>query len=677
MAPASIAASAPVAPPAERAGLLALYRQMARVRRLNDEAIALQRQGVLPAFAPCTGQEAAQVGSALALDPAVDFMFPTYREFGAMLAFGVTPRALLAHHRGYADGGLFDATEAHVAPLYASVGATALHAVGWAMGAALQRDPACAIAYFGDGASSQGDVHEAMNFAAVFRTPVVFFCQNNQWAISVPSCRQVGGGSVAARAAGYGLPGVRIDGNDVEAVLDAAAEAVARARAGEGATVIEAMTYRLGPHATSDDPRRYRSADDEAGWVARDPLTRARARLLDSGGADEATLDEIDRELEAEVAAVLEQLRELDPFTLGEQRAWAYRPRQERQRALPAVVRAPAPTIRAARQASTDWSMQQALREALRVRLEEDERTLIFGEDVGRLGGVFRVTDGLQARFGAERVFDTPLAEAGIVGTAAGLCMRGYRPIVEIQFDGFAALAFDQIVNQVARLHGRSRGALAMPMVIRVPSYGGIKAPEHHSESIEAHYANVAGLRIVSPSAPGDAHHLLLEAARDPNPVLFLEPKSRYWTLEPTALAGESASLPAHASRVVRRGGDVTLIAWGPCVSLCLEVADFAAEDGVEVEVLDLRWLKPLDVRGLVTSVSRTRRAVVVHEAPVTGGLGAEIATTVTERCFAELRAPVERVGAPDMPYPSAALEDDFLPKVDDVLLAVQRTLGA
>jgi 2-oxoisovalerate dehydrogenase E1 component alpha subunit len=320
--------------PVGGSALVDLYYEMARVRALGDEAVNLQRQGVLPAFAPCTGQEAAQVGSAAALDPGVDFAFPTYREFGAMIALGVPPLAVLAHHRGYADGGLFDPALAHVAPLNSSVGGTALHAVGWAMGTALDGVAACALAYFGDGASSQGDVHEAMNFASVFKAPVIFFCQNNRWAISVPTDAQVGGGSVAARAAGYGLPGVGVDGNDVEAVRDVTAAAVARARSGEGATVIEAHTYRLGPHATSDDPRRYRTQEEEDSWRSRDPLLRARSELLAAGRVDLQALADIDRVVASEVAAVRAQLAELEAPSFASQMELAYReiPPQVRRR---------------------------------------------------------------------------------------------------------------------------------------------------------------------------------------------------------------------------------------------------------------------------------------------------------------------------------------------------------
>ncbi|WP_435157167.1 alpha-ketoacid dehydrogenase subunit beta [Amycolatopsis sacchari] len=320
-----------------------------------------------------------------------------------------------------------------------------------------------------------------------------------------------------------------------------------------------------------------------------------------------------------------------------------------------------------------EYSLQQALNLALRHACEDDDRVLLFGEDVGRLGGVFRVTDGLQAKFGEERVFDTPLAESAIMGMAVGLAMAGWRPVPEIQFDGFSYPAIDQIVNQVARLHYRSRGTMPMPITLRLPSFGGIRAPEHHGESLEALFAHVPGLKVVSPSSPSEGYHLLRQAIADPDPVIFMEPKSRYWhkaSFEPT-----DATDPVGTSRVVRPGKHATLVAWGAMVSRCLQVAELAAEDGVELEVLDLRWLKPIDTDGLAASVSRTRRAVVVHEAPLTAGLGAEVATLITERCFGELKAPVQRVTGFDVPYPSGDLEDEYLPSIDRILTGVQTTL--
>ncbi|MCC9196141.1 alpha-ketoacid dehydrogenase subunit beta [Arthrobacter sp. zg-Y820] len=316
--------------------------------------------------------------------------------------------------------------------------------------------------------------------------------------------------------------------------------------------------------------------------------------------------------------------------------------------------------------------MQAALIRALTEIMEQNPRALILGEDVGRLGGVFRITDGLQQRFGADRVLDTPLAESGILGMSVGLAMAGFHPIPEVQFDGFAYPAVNQIVTQLARMNYRSRGTLPMPVTLRVPSFGGIRAPEHHGESLEALFAHVPGLKVVSPSNPHEAYHLLKYAAARPDPVIFMEPKSRYWQKGEVLPADGGSPL---GSKVVRSGKHVTLIAWGAMVARCLQVAELAAEDGIEVEVLDLRWLKPIDAAGLAASVARTRRAVVVHEAPLTSGLGAEVAALVTERCFGTLRAPVERVTGFDVPYPSGDLEDEYIPNIDRILFGIQRVL--
>ncbi|WP_150253182.1 alpha-ketoacid dehydrogenase subunit beta [Nocardiopsis deserti] len=327
----------------------------------------------------------------------------------------------------------------------------------------------------------------------------------------------------------------------------------------------------------------------------------------------------------------------------------------------------------AAEAPAVELSMQQAINRALRDLLAEDPDVLVFGEDVGALGGVFRVTDGLQKEFGDTRVFDTPLAESAIMGMAVGLAMNGWRPVPELQFDGFAYPAIDQIVNQVARMNYRTRGAAPMPITLRLPSFGGIQAPEHHGESLEALFAHTPGLKVAAPSDPADAYSLLLQSVRSDDPVVYMEPKARYWDRRPVRL--REPSEPIGTSRVVRPGKHATLIAWGAMVHRCVQVAELAAEDGVDLEVLDLRWLKPLDAAGMAASVARTGRAVVVHEAPLTAGLGAEVAALVTEHCFRDLSAPVQRVAGFDVPYPAGPLEPQYLPTIDRVLLAVQRTL--
>ncbi|AUG78494.1 2-oxoisovalerate dehydrogenase [Kitasatospora sp. MMS16-BH015] len=318
-------------------------------------------------------------------------------------------------------------------------------------------------------------------------------------------------------------------------------------------------------------------------------------------------------------------------------------------------------------------SIAKALNNALRSSLESDPKTVLMGEDIGKLGGVFRITDGLQKDFGEARVIDTPLAESGIMGTAIGLALRGYRPVVEIQFDGFVYPAFDQIVSQLAKMHARALGHVKMPVTVRIPYAGGIGAVEHHSESHEAYFAHTAGLRVVTPSNADDAYWMLKQSIESDDPVIFLEPKRRYWD---KGEVGSAAPLPLHAARIARPGTDLTLIAYGPMVKVCHEVAAAAAEDGHNLEVLDLRSLSPIDFATVEESVKRTGRAVVVHEAPVFMGMGAELAARLTEKCFYHLEAPVLRVGGYHAPYPPSRVEEAFLPDLDRVLDAVDRALA-
>jgi len=320
------------------------------------------------------------------------------------------------------------------------------------------------------------------------------------------------------------------------------------------------------------------------------------------------------------------------------------------------------------------YTLAKALNEGLRAAMDADPKVLIMGEDVGKLGGVFRVTDGLQKDFGEDRVIDTPLAESGIIGTAIGLAMRGYRPICEIQFDGFVYPAFDQIVSQLAKMHYRSRGNIILPVTVRIPFGGGIGAVEHHSESPEAYFSHTAGLKVVACSNPADGFHMIQQAVASDDPVIFLEPKRRYW--EKADFDPSASPDPLHQARVVRTGSDLTIAAYGPMVKVALDAATAAEDDGHQLEVIDLRSLSPLDSDTVLDSVRRTGRLVVVHEAPVTLGLGAELAARVTEQAFYSLEAPVLRVGGFDTPYPPSRLEEDFLPDLDRVLDAVDRSLA-
>lgn len=318
--------------------------------------------------------------------------------------------------------------------------------------------------------------------------------------------------------------------------------------------------------------------------------------------------------------------------------------------------------------------MAKALNVAMSDALREDESVLLMGEDIGTLGGVFRVTQGLKQEFGAQRVMDSPLGEAGIVGTAIGLAMRGYRPVCEIQFDGFVFPSFNQITTQLAKIHARSRGAISLPVVIRIPYGGNIGSIEHHSESPEALFAHTAGLRVMSPSNSQDAYSMMREAIASEDPVIFLEPKRRYWLKGDVDRSATAAS--SQRAQIVREGRDLTLAAYGPLVPVALAAADAASEDGLSIEVMDLRSISPLDFDAVEASVKKTGRLIVTHEAPTFGGMGGELAAEIGQRCFYSLEAPVLRVGAFHMPYPVAAVEEDYLPNIDRLLEAIDRSLN-
>ena len=323
---------------------------------------------------------------------------------------------------------------------------------------------------------------------------------------------------------------------------------------------------------------------------------------------------------------------------------------------------------------TTTMPLSKAITAGLRKAMEDDDKVVLIGEDIGKLGGVFRVTEGLQKDFGDQRVIDAPLAESGIVGTSIGMAIRGYRPVVEIQFDAFIFPAYDQIVTQVAKLHARTHGHERIPMVIRVPYGGGIGSPEHHSESPEAVFAHHAGLRIISPSTPHDAYWMIQDAIRSDDPVMFFEPKRRYWMRGEVDAAERGTD--THTAQVVREGTDLTLLSYGPLMPTALDAVAAKAEEGASIELIDLRSLSPIDFDTIEASVKRTGRLVIAHEAAVFLGLGAEIAARITERCFFHLEAPVLRAGGFHIPYPPSKLESHHLPDLDRILDAVDRALA-
>ena len=416
------------------------------------------------------------------------------------------------------------------------------HAVGHAHAARLAGENLITLVYFGDGATSESDFHSSMNFAGVWKTPTVFLCSNNGWAISMPVRDQTAAASLADKAVGYGMPGVRVDGMDVLAMYAATREAVERARSGGGPTLIEAVTYRYGPHATADDPTLYRTEEEVRAWRAKDPLVRFKRYLVAQG----LWSDEIDEQVDAESVKFDEALAEIEArpepareetirhtyARVPEDLARQFRTALRREGSQPSAV-APGELWRIGYDALPDgptsrWTMAQAINAALFEIMERHQDAVVIGEDVGMTGGVFRITEGLLDGYGAERVIDTPLCETGIAGTAVGMAIGGARPVVEIQFDGFVYPAFDQIVSHMARFRFRTRSNVSLPIVVRWPNGGGIAPHEFHADSPEAYFVHTPGLTVVIPSTPVDAKGLLAAAVESPDPVLFLEPKVLY-----------------------------------------------------------------------------------------------------------------------------------------------------
>ena len=666
--------------------LVEMYRLMALGRRFDRRAMNLQRQGRLGTFPPGEGQEATQIGSAYAIGPE-DWIYPSYREHAVQLARGMPPAVMLSYFKGLPNRD-WDVRRyrmnIHTIPI-----ATQLpHAVGHAHAARLAGENLITVVYFGDGATSESDFHSAMNFAGVWKTPTVFLCSNNGWAISMPTRNQSAAAALADKAVGYGMPGVQVDGMDVLAVYAATREAVERARGGGGPTLIEAVTYRYGPHATADNPTLYRTEEEVRAWRAKDPLLRFK-RFLDSQGL---WSDEIDDQVKTESKEFDEALAEIE--------AWQEPPREEvirhtyarvpeamerqfrtalkREGSRPSAI-APGELWKVGHDElpggpTSRWTMAEAINAALLEIMDRHEDVLVMGEDVGMTGGVFRITEGLLDRYGAERVIDTPLCETGIAGTAVGMAIGGARPVIEIQFDGFVYPAFDQIVSHMARFRFRTRSNVSLPIVVRWPNGGGIAPHEFHSDSPEAYFVHTPGLTVVVPSTPVDAKGLLAAAVESPDPVLFLEPKVLYRAGREDVPTGYY-TLPIGRARIRRTGRDVTVVTYGGMVRVALTAAERLAGDGVDCEVIDLRTLSPWDQETVLDSVSKTGRLVLVQEPPRTAGMAAEVAATVAEEALYDLEAPILRVAGFDAPRPQFGVEHHAIITPQRVMSAVKETL--
>ncbi|HYB07034.1 MAG TPA: thiamine pyrophosphate-dependent enzyme [Nitrososphaerales archaeon] len=648
------------------------YEQLVFGRLFDDKASNLSTLREIGTYAPGKGQEGCQVGSVNALEKG-DWYVPMYRDSAGMIAFGMPPLKLLQYWGGD-ERGMQIPDDLNMLPLAVPVATQLPHAVGVAMARRMQGERSVVFVCTGDGGTSKADFHEAMNFAGVYDLPVVFGVENNQWAISVKRNKQTASKTIAQKAVAYGFEGILVDGNDVVASFEATKYAVDKARRGGGPTLIEYSTYRLGPHTTAElVSNKLKAPDEVAEWQKRSPITRLekylRARGLLDDGAKEAVAAGAQRRMDEAVAAyramampdpglMFEYTYSSPTPNLTEERAGAFGGDRAPEEELPE------PQVAGGR---PGVNIRNALNMALREGMQRDKRVVIFGEDVGKNGGVFQVTRGLQDEFGPDRVFDTPLAELGIAGMFVGLSLGGMVPVAEFQFDGFTLPAMDQIFGHVARMRNRTRGRYAPRGVIRFPYGAGIRAPELHSESPEAYFSHTPGLKVVIPSNPFDAKGLLSSALLQPDPVIFMEPK-RIYDSPKMEVPEADYRVPIGKAKVVRDGADITLVSYGAMMLPTLQAAEaLQAEHSVTSEVVDLRTISPLDFPTILGSVRKTGRLVVVHEAPRNLGVGAEVAATVADKALDYLKAPIRRVAGFDTEVPLARLEDYYIPNKDRV----------
>jgi 2-oxoisovalerate dehydrogenase E1 component len=616
-----------------------LYRAMLRIRRFDQRTIELFHEGFVKGTAhSCVGQEAIAAGACVHLR-ADDFIVSHHRGHGHCLAKGADMTRMMAELMGRDSGycrGLGGSM--HIADLDLGifgangvVGAGSGLGIGGAWAAQLAGRGQCGIVFFGDGAANEGIVHEAMNVAALWKLPVVFLCENNLFGLSTGMADSTAVPRLSLRAAGYGMPGKTIDGNDILAVHETVGRAVARARAGDGPSFIEAMTWRWGDHSMRANLPKYRADSEEAEQRKTDPIARLEAKLHNQGAALDDIRAAVEAELEAAIAAAKAAPEPVVEILL---------PAIATPHATPVV---PPPGTR-------EIGFVQAINEALHAAMAEDSRVVVLGEDIGRIGGIFGCTRGLQEKYG-DRVRDTPISEQAIGGLAVGSAIAGWRPVAEVQIFDFVTLMMDMIVNQAAKFRFMLGGRNTVPLVIRGPQGGGIRLAAQHSQCLEAWFAHVPGLVVLAPSTPYDAKGLLLSAIRDDNPVIFLEHKLLY--VEGKGPVPEAPyAIPIGRANVKRPGNDVTIVAIQAMVPKALAAARMLATEGIDAEVIDPRSLRPLDEATILESVRKTHRCVVAHEAWVRGGIGAEISATIMEGAFDWLDAPVARVGNEGLPMP-------------------------
>ena len=688
-------------------------RHMLLVRLFDDRMQKIQRQGRISFYIKSTGEEAVAVAAGMALTPG-DMLFPSYRQQGLQVVRGRNLVDLmcqcLSNTRDMCKGRqmpiMYHWASGNIFSISGNLATQYPQAVGWAMAAAIKGEDRIAASWIGEGSSAEADFHYAMTFAKVYRAPVILNLVNNQWAIS--TFQGFAGGeqrTFAQAGPGYGIPGIRVDGNDFLAVYAVTQWAAQRARQSGGPTLIEHVTYRAAAHSTSDDPSRYRPKEEWRAWPLGDPVTRLKAHLIALGEWSEERHAKLEKELDAHVSACWKEAEtygtlsggpSLDPLTMFEDVLKEVPPNLQREREEMRALRSGSRTSvrrprlwqRKAEDTMARMNMVQALNSAMDVMLGRDPRVVVLGEDVGFFGGVFRATEGLQRKYGEQRVLDTPIAEGGIIAAAIGMGANGLKPVAEIQFADYIYPGFDQVVSELARLRYRSAGDFSAPVTIRSPCGGGIRGGQTHSQSPEALFAHVCGIKVVMPSNPYDAKGMLISSIEGDDPVVFFEPKRIYngpfdgdphkpatpWSAHPRGEVPEGHfTVPLGQAQVVREGRDVSVLAYGTMV----HVAEAAVKlTGIDAEIIDVRTMAPLDVDTLCTSVCKTGRCVVVHEATRFGGYGAELVATVQEQCFWNLEAPIQRVAGWDTPYPHA-FEWEYFPGPARIAAALRNVVGA
>jgi 2-oxoisovalerate dehydrogenase E1 component len=650
--------------------LLEMQRRMLVIRGFEQRVAALYRDGEVPGFVHLSiGQEASAVGACWPLGPA-DVITSTHRGHGHCLAKGLDPLGMFAElmakeqgtNRG--RGGSMHIADPHLGILGANgiVAAGLPIAVGAATAAQLRDDGNVAVAFFGDGAVAQGAFHEALNLAAVWALPVVFFCENNGYAEFSPADTQHAA-PLERRAAGYGVDYVAVDGNDVVATAACTQQVVSTIRGGGGPVVVEAETYRWHGHYEGD-PERYRTEDEVREWAARDPLLLHAQRLRDAGIPD-TTVARVEADVARELDDAVEGARGFASPSVATLYDYVLRPRPARAEPPPLAPTEDAPVFRT----------MDAIRTALEVELAADDRVFVAGIDVGEGGNVFGLCRGLRERFG-DRVRDTPISETAIMGLGVGAAMAGMRPVVELMYLDFLGVCLDQLLNQAAKLPFMTGGAAQMALTVRTQFGAGRSSGSQHSQSLEALLAHIPGLTVVMPSTPADTYGLLRAAIQDPNPVVFIENRLLYGMKGPQPPADHV--VPIGRSAVVREGADVTVVSVSRMVHEALAAAECVADEGISAEVIDLRTVAPLDMEPVLASVEKTSRVLVAHEAVLPFGIGAEIAATVARDGFWHLDAPIERVGAAATPPPYAPdLEHAWLPDRDGIADAIRRVAQA